>query len=764
MKKIIYSIKTLVMIACLIITTPIVKAQTQCITDGSFEAGTGAGTWTESSTNFGTPICDLATCGTGSGTGPHTGNIWSWFGGFPTGVEQSSLSQSFTIPAGSLSADLTFWIEQIVCDNAQDYLNINIDTDTIFHTDGSSALCGVLGYTQNPVIDMMAYADGLPHNILFESTTFAVNATATNFFIDDVSLLAVSGTTGADCADTASFAPAAFIPDNDTIGTADVQAVSGFVGTLGSTISLISVCINVTHTWVGDLIFTLTAPNGAQVTLLDRPGVPATGSGCNGDNLAMCIIRGTGNEAEAVCANLPAIAGNFTAANGQDLNAINTAGGSPNGNWILSFSDNASLDSGIVDTWELIFSTGPIAGFNPPDTICATAGTLDLTTYLIGTTGGTFSGIGVTGTNFDPTGLSGGIVISYSITDGGGCTDSTTQQIFVVNGLPVPAFSASTAGLTAVFTNGSANTTSYNWTFGDADTSTAANPTHSYSSNGTYTVVLTAHNACGDTTITHDITTGCVPDTFVVNDGGFETGILAGTWSESSTNFGTPLCDLATCGTGGGTGPHGGTIWYWLGGFPTGVEQAEASQSVLIPQGTATLSFYLEQIVCDDPVDYMVVMIDADTVFYTDGSSALCGQLGYSLQTVDVTTKADGGTHNLSINGTTFATNASPSNFFLDDITIGVCTVAGIREVLSGASIEVLPNPASDKVTLHLTNVKEEVSISVLNDLGQTVYTKAMNNQSNNDELIDVSKWAKGVYLVKVKAYRQEFTKKLVVE
>ena len=174
------------MIACLIVATNIVKAQTQCITDGGFEAGPGAGTWVEASTNFGTPLCDLATCGTGTGTGPHTGNIWSWFGGFGTGIEQSSLSQSFTIPAGSVSADLTFWIEQIVCDDPQDYMNIIIDNDTVFHTDGASALCGVLGYTQNPVIDMMAYADGLPHTILFESTTFAVNATVTNFFIDDI--------------------------------------------------------------------------------------------------------------------------------------------------------------------------------------------------------------------------------------------------------------------------------------------------------------------------------------------------------------------------------------------------------------------------------------------------------------------------------------------------------------------------------------------------------------------------------------------------
>ena len=45
----------------------------QLIVDGSFEAGIPNPNWTETSTNFGTPLCD-ASCGTGSGTaGPRTG-------------------------------------------------------------------------------------------------------------------------------------------------------------------------------------------------------------------------------------------------------------------------------------------------------------------------------------------------------------------------------------------------------------------------------------------------------------------------------------------------------------------------------------------------------------------------------------------------------------------------------------------------------------------------------------------------------------------
>lgn len=53
--------------------------------DSGFEAGTPNPYWTEASINFGSPLCTVATCGSGGGTGPHTGSWWAWFGGIVTG-------------------------------------------------------------------------------------------------------------------------------------------------------------------------------------------------------------------------------------------------------------------------------------------------------------------------------------------------------------------------------------------------------------------------------------------------------------------------------------------------------------------------------------------------------------------------------------------------------------------------------------------------------------------------------------------------------
>ncbi|HVF48264.1 MAG TPA: hypothetical protein VNA17_11920, partial [Pyrinomonadaceae bacterium] len=90
-----------------------------------------------------------------------------------------------------------------------------------------------------------------------------------------------------------SGAPVA-IPDNSAAGTNLIIPVSG-VGVItdldfrfGGTASSADPAANtvgVSHSWIGDLVFRLTSPAGTTVTFYDRPGVPASGSGCSGNNL-----------------------------------------------------------------------------------------------------------------------------------------------------------------------------------------------------------------------------------------------------------------------------------------------------------------------------------------------------------------------------------------------------------------------------------------------------------------------------------------------
>ncbi|GIV33777.1 MAG: hypothetical protein KatS3mg031_1312 [Chitinophagales bacterium] len=85
---------------------------------------------------------------------------------------------------------------------------------------------------------------------------------------------------------------------------------------------------------------------------------------------------------------------------------------------------------------------------------------------------------------------------SVTVTDQG---NTATATVNVVAGqAPSVGFNFNTSSLTAYFTNTSVDATSYQWDFGDGNTSVMPSPTHTYAAAGTYTVWLIASNGCGE--------------------------------------------------------------------------------------------------------------------------------------------------------------------------------------------------------------------------------------------------------------------------
>lgn len=96
--------------------------------------------------------------------------------------------------------------------------------------------------------------------------------------------------------------------------------------------------------------------------------------------------------------------------------------------------------------------------------------------------------------------------VSLTVTDLDGCSRTFTQPNFVFVTQPQAGFSASDTiaclGVTIDFTDTSSGIgLSWLWDFGDGNTSTAQNPSHTYAANGNYTVtlVVTDVNGCTDT-------------------------------------------------------------------------------------------------------------------------------------------------------------------------------------------------------------------------------------------------------------------------
>lgn len=81
--------------------------------------------------------------------------------------------------------------------------------------------------------------------------------------------------------------------------------------------------------------------------------------------------------------------------------------------------------------------------------------------------------------------------------------DSTQRNVTVL-APPAADFSWSANFSTVTFTNNSVNGQTFLWNFGDGNTSPAASPVHTYSAPGSYTVTLTAQNACSVSTHSRD--------------------------------------------------------------------------------------------------------------------------------------------------------------------------------------------------------------------------------------------------------------------
>ena len=177
----------------------------------------------------------------------------------------------------------------------------------------------------------------------------------------------------------------------------------------------------------------------------------------------------------------------------------------------------------------------------------------------------------------------------------------------------------------------------------------------------------------------------------VVLDPSFEAGASNSFWAGVSTNFDNLICNEAICGTGVGSGPADGSFWAWLGGIAV-LEEASLSQAVVFPLRATELLFELEVSACDSGSDYLEVLIDGNQEFFIDGLSPLCGLIGYTTQSVDISAYADGASHNIEFHAETFAVNSDVSNFFVDIISIpgnaSLCTRIGPNPLIFADGFE----------------------------------------------------------------------------
>jgi len=247
-------------------------------------------------------------------------------------------------------------------------------------------------------------------------------------------------------------------------------------------------------------------------------------------------------------------------------------------------------------------------------------------------------------------------------------------------------------------------------------------------------------------------------------DAGFELGLASG-WTQTSTNFGSPICD-AVCGDcNGNCGPYAGDNYAWFGGTSV-LEEGSLSQGFTIPSGTtASLSFYKKIALAADSLDTEKVDVKLDgNILYT----AHCGNgedAEYIQETFDISSYADGGFHYLDLIG--FSSDGRTTNILFDNFNLAVdgTNHVGINDLLNAESeITFFPNPVVDQLMIRFNKKMTGLATVKIIDLnGKIISSSQLNNVENGTFTFDAKTLPNGIYNVVIENDNASHTERVVI-
>ncbi len=264
------------------------------IADGTFEDGNPWTGWTvQSSTNFGTAICNTTLCGVDGTALPFAGDNWVWFGGIAA-AEAATLGQNVPIPSGG-PATLTFQLRiGKVTTPFTDTLTVTIDgTNIATFTEPATAEAS---YTLRS-FDVSAFSDGSSHALLF-TYNGPTNGVA-NFTVDNVSLIAGGACSTPTITGTVTYGntltgpPPPFVSNVllSGSGSVPVSALTDFPGGAYSLSGFGSGGYTVTPTKTGGVNGAISSFDAAKVAQ-HAAGIPP---GLNATQLIVADVSGNGS-------------------------------------------------------------------------------------------------------------------------------------------------------------------------------------------------------------------------------------------------------------------------------------------------------------------------------------------------------------------------------------------------------------------------------------------------------------------------------------
>jgi subtilisin-like proprotein convertase family protein len=345
-----------------------------------------------------------------------TGATYAWNMG--NGVTVSGANINYTYPAiGSYLANLVI-TDPSGCTNTNS-INRNIEVST------------------TPTITTSATPATLCTN---QTSALAATVTMTPYTVNCTP--PVSGTT--------------FLPDGSGVSytTAITTNCYSPSATVTAATDITNICLNMEHSFSGDLSIVIQCPNGQSTSLITFPS--GTGSANLGTPWATATVDGSSaTTTPGVGANYCFVptggttwatgylsGGTFVSGNGPGtytdtympagsyapMQTFNSLIGCPlNGNWTIIVTDNTGFDNGYIFNWDINFSAAVLSASSFTPTIVSQGWVA----------APTLSNVNATSANVTPTNQ-GAPCFTYSVTDNFGCTYTQPQCITVNCGTSLP--------------------------------------------------------------------------------------------------------------------------------------------------------------------------------------------------------------------------------------------------------------------------------------------------------------------------------------
>jgi PKD repeat protein len=323
------------------------------------------------------------------------------------------------------------------------------------------------------------------------------------------------------------------------------------------------------------------------------------------------------------------------------------------------------------------------------------------------------------------------------LTSASPCTTNQVCQTINICFAPTATYASSTNQLNATFTDFSAGTvTSWSWDFGDSQTSTQQNPSHTYSTPGTYNVCLIVSNNCGDAdTLCQSVTVCAQPVASYINTNSLLSVSFMDMTSNSPVSWSWDFGDTQTSNQQHPTHVYASAGIYTVCLIATN----SCGDADTVCQAVA---------VCDQLINSFTATQNEDTVFVSDMSSGSVvswlwdfGDSQTSTLQNDTHNYATGGLYQVCLT-TTDACGMSDSTCQMVMILI-----TGV-ETNSGPSISgMYPNPVTDQLNVSFGNALKNGQLELMDQTGRVV--QRLQNVSGKTMTLNVETLPAGIYLLR---------------